>query len=62
MGTVRDLGLLMLRMGVGASCFSHGAQKLFGWFLAWPPPVGAALTGKVSTRGAMVEERDDSEE
>ena len=22
----------MLRVGVGASCFSHGAQKLFGWF------------------------------
>jgi putative oxidoreductase len=32
MGTVRDLGLLMLRVGVGASCFSPGAQKLFGWF------------------------------
>ena len=32
MGTVRDLGLLMLRVGVGASCFSHGTQKLFGWF------------------------------
>jgi putative oxidoreductase len=32
MGTARDLGLLMLRVGVGASCFSHGAQKLFGWF------------------------------
>jgi putative oxidoreductase len=32
MGTARDLGLLMLRVGVGAACFSHGAQKLFGWF------------------------------
>ena len=32
MATVHDLGLLMLRVGVGASCFSHGAQKLFGWF------------------------------
>ena len=32
MGTARELGLLMLRLGVGASCFSHGAQKLFGWF------------------------------
>jgi hypothetical protein len=32
MGTVRDLGLLMLGVGVGASCFSRGAQKLFGWF------------------------------
>ena len=27
MGTVRDLGLLMLRVGVGASCFSHGARS-----------------------------------
>ena len=32
MGTARDLGLLMLRVGVGAACFSHGTQKLFGWF------------------------------
>jgi putative oxidoreductase len=32
MGTARDLGLLMLRLGVGASCVSHGAQQLFGWF------------------------------
>jgi len=32
MGTVRDLGLLMLRVGVGATCISHGAQKLFGRF------------------------------
>ena len=30
MGTARDLGLMMLRIGVGASCVSHGAQQLAG--------------------------------
>jgi len=28
----RDLGLLTLRVGVGATLMAHGAQKLFGWF------------------------------
>jgi putative oxidoreductase len=32
MGTARDIGLLMLRLGVGASSFRHGASELFGWF------------------------------
>ncbi|MBT0772425.1 DoxX family membrane protein [Kineosporia sp. J2-2] len=27
-----DLGLLGLRVGVGATLFAHGAQKLLGWF------------------------------
>lgn len=27
-----DLGLLVLRVAVGALLFGHGAQKLFGWF------------------------------
>jgi putative oxidoreductase len=27
-----DLGLLILRVAVGALLFGHGAQKLFGWF------------------------------
>lgn len=27
-----DLGLLTLRLGIGGVLFSHGAQKLFGWF------------------------------
>lgn len=28
----RDLGLLLLRTGVGATLAVHGTQKLFGWF------------------------------
>ncbi|WP_419183793.1 hypothetical protein [Streptomyces albidus (ex Kaewkla and Franco 2022)] len=27
-----DIGLLALRVGTGGVLFSHGAQKLFGWF------------------------------
>ena len=27
-----DLGLLVLRVGVGATMVGHGSQKLFGWF------------------------------
>ncbi len=35
----RDLGLLALRVGVGATLAAHGTQKLFGWF------GGAGLAG-----------------
>src|SRR5947207_9951512 len=28
----KDLGLLLIRVGVGATVAAHGAQKLFGWF------------------------------
>src|SRR5581483_6774333 len=27
-----DIGLLVLRVGLGLTIASHGAQKLFGWF------------------------------
>ncbi len=30
--TMRDVGLLLLRVTVGALLAGHGAQKLFGWF------------------------------
>ncbi len=32
MGTLRDIGLFTLRVGVGGTLAAHGAQKLFGWF------------------------------
>ncbi|MET8446365.1 DoxX family membrane protein [Streptomyces sp. NPDC005209] len=28
----RDLGLLLLRLGIGGVLAAHGSQKLFGWF------------------------------
>ena len=30
--SVRDVGLLVMRVGVGGTLVAHGAQKLFGWF------------------------------
>ena len=32
MSKASDLGLLIIRVGVGAACAAHGAQKLFGSF------------------------------
>ncbi len=29
-GSTRDLGLLLLRVGVGSALFAHGPQRLFG--------------------------------
>src|SRR4051812_45464127 len=31
-GMRKDLGLLLIRVGVGATVAAHGTQKLFGWF------------------------------
>jgi putative oxidoreductase len=49
-----DVGLLALRLGVGATLAAHGAQKLFGWFGGygpdgtgqWMDSLGFAGTGK----------------
>lgn len=32
MTTSRDFGVLLVRLGVGATLAAHGGQKLFGWF------------------------------
>jgi putative oxidoreductase len=32
MTTPRDIGLLVLRLGVGGTLIGHGTQKLLGWF------------------------------
>src|SRR5947199_7908404 len=59
-------GLLLLRVVVGATMFSHGAQKLFGWFgghglrgtagffesMGWRMPLAMAfLAGLAETSG-----------
>jgi putative oxidoreductase len=43
----KDLGLLLLRSAVGGVLFSHGTQKLFGWF------GGSGLEGTAQGMEAM---------
>ncbi len=33
----KDVGLLLVRLGVGSAVAAHGAQKLFGWFGGYGP-------------------------
>ena len=42
-----DVGLLVLRLGVGGVLMAHGAQKLFGWF------GGAGVEGTAATMETM---------
>lgn len=44
-GSARDLGLLLLRTGVGGALFAHGSQKLFGWFGGGGPEGTAKFLG-----------------
>jgi putative oxidoreductase len=63
-----DVGLLVFRLGVGATLAAHGAQKLFGWFGGGglegtsqgmqamgfvPPKASAVLAGLGETAGGV---------
>jgi putative oxidoreductase len=47
-------GLLLLRVVVGGTMFSHGAQKLFGWFGGGGPRGTAGSMGKLGYRAPLV--------
>jgi putative oxidoreductase len=47
-------GLLLLRVVVGATMFSHGAQKLFGWFGGGGPRGTAGFFGQLGYRAPVV--------
>jgi putative oxidoreductase len=47
-------GLLLLRVVVGATMFSHGAQKLFGWFGGAGPRGTAGFFGQLGYRAPVV--------
>src|SRR5712691_9132061 len=47
-------GLLLLRVIVGGTMFSHGAQKLFGWFGGFGPKVTAGFFGQIGFRAPLL--------
>jgi putative oxidoreductase len=49
-----SFGLLLLRLVVGATMFSHGAQKLFGWFGGGGPQGTAGFMGQIGFRAPML--------
>jgi putative oxidoreductase len=46
--------LLLLRLVVGGTIFSHGAQKLFGWFGGGGPRGTAGFFGSVGFRAPLL--------
>jgi putative oxidoreductase len=49
-----SFGLLVLRLVVGATMFSHGAQKLFGWFGGGGPQGTAGFMGQLGFRAPLL--------
>jgi putative oxidoreductase len=49
-----SLGLLLLRVVIGGTMFTHGAQKLFGWFGGGGPRGTAGSFGKMGFRAPLV--------
>jgi putative oxidoreductase len=46
--TIADIGLLVLRLGLGLTFAAHGAQKAFGW---WNGPGAAGWRGAMERMG-----------
>ena len=47
-------GLLLLRLVIGGTMFSHGAQKLFGWFGGGGPQGTAGFFGNFGFRSPLL--------
>ena len=50
MGTSANIGLLILRVIVGALFVGHGTQKLFGWFGGHGPEGTGQFMGQLGYR------------
>jgi putative oxidoreductase len=48
-----DVGLLVLRLALGAIMFVHGSQKLFGWFGGSGPGAFVAWMGTMHVPAAL---------